>query len=573
MTSTEKPEAAPDLETGDFIRQIVAEDLQAGKHNNIRTRFPPEPNGYLHIGHAKSICLNFGIAAETKGRCHLRFDDTNPESESEEYVRAIKEDVRWLGFDWGKHLYYASDYFEQMYECAVKLIRDGNAYVCDLTPEQFKPYRGVPTRPGKQSPHRERGIQENLDLFQRMRAGEFPDGAYVLRAKIDMASPNLHLRDPALYRIKRAHHHRTGDRWCIYPTYDFAHGLEDSFEGITHSLCTLEFEVHRPLYDWLLDALEVYHPRQIEFSRLNLSYTVMSKRKLLQLVEEKRVAGWDDPRIPTLAGLRRRGYTPTSIRRFCRRIGVTKFDGVTDMALLEHTLRDELNQTAPRVMAVLDPVKLVIDNYPENQPEIMSAINNPEDPGAGTRDIPFGRELYIERDDFMESAPSKFRRLTPGREVRLRYAYIVECTGCEKDADGVVHTVHCRYDPATRGGTAPDGRKVRGTIHWVPASEAVKAPVRLYDRLFLCPDPNDVSEGGSFLDHLNPHSLESVTAYIEPGLRNAAAGDRYQFERRGYFFVDPLDSQPGTPVFNRIAPLRDPWSAKKAAGDRRRGER
>ncbi len=563
MTSTEKPEAAGDLPAGDFIRQIVAADCQSGKHPEIRTRFPPEPNGYLHIGHAKSICLNFGVAAETGGRCHLRFDDTNPERESEEYVRAIKDDVRWLGFDWGDHLYYASDYFERMYQCATKLIRDGNAYVCDLTPEQFKPYRGVPTRPGKESPHRHRGMEENLDLFQRMRDGEFPDGAYVLRAKIDMASPNLHLRDPALYRIKRAHHHRTGDRWCIYPTYDFAHGLEDSFEGITHSLCTLEFEVHRPLYDWLLDAMEVYHPRQIEFSRLNLSYTVMSKRKLLQLVEEDRVTGWDDPRMPTLAGLRRRGYTPASIRHFCRRIGVTKFDGITDMALLEHTLRDELNRTAPRVMAVLDPVKLVIDNYPEEQQESMTAINNPEDPDAGTRAIPFARELYIERDDFMEAAPSKFRRLTPGREVRLRYAYIVECTGCEKDADGLVHTVHCRYDPATRGGTAPDGRKVRGTIHWVPASEAVTAPVRLYDRLFKCPNPDDGSEGGSFLDHLNPHSLETVTAYMEPGLRNAAAGDRYQFERRGYFFVDPLDSRPGTPVFNRIVPLRDPWSAKE----------
>ncbi len=564
MTSNEKPQEAADLPPADFIRQIVAADLESGKHTEIRTRFPPEPNGYLHIGHAKSICLNFGIAAETGGRCHLRFDDTNPERESEEYVCAIKEDVRWLGVDWGEHLYYASDYFERMYECALKLIRDGNAYVCDLTPEQFKPYRGVPTRAGKESPHRRRGIQENLDLFQRMRAGEFPDGAYVLRAKIDMASPNLHLRDPAIYRIKRAHHHRTGDRWCIYPTYDFAHGLEDSFEGITHSLCTLEFEVHRPLYDWLLEAMAVYHPRQIEFSRLNLSYTVMSKRKLLQLVEENLVSGWDDPRMPTLAGLRRRGYTPASVRRFCRRVGVTKFDGVTEMALLEHTVRDELNRTAPRVMGVLDPVKLVIDNYPQDRREMMSAVNNPEDPAAGCREIPFARELYVERDDFMESAPSKFRRLTPGREVRLRYAYIVECTGCEKDAGGVVHTVHCRYDPATRGGTAPDGRKVRGTIHWVPAHASVAAPVRLYDRLFKCPDPDDVPEGGSFLDHLNPHSLDVVTARVEPGLRGAVAGTRYQFERRGYFFVDPLDSRPGAPVFHRIVPLRDPWSAKKA---------
>lgn len=568
MNETETSGPAADRPSGDFIRQIVARDLASGKHPQIRTRFPPEPNGYLHIGHAKSICLNFGLAAETGGRCHLRFDDTNPERESEAYVRAIMDDVRWLGFDWGEHLYFASGYFERMYECALKMIRDGNAYVCDLTPEAFKAYRGVPTRPGKESPHRRRPVAENLDLFERMRAGEFPDGAYVLRAKIDMASPNLHMRDPALYRIKRAHHHRTGDRWCIYPTYDFAHGLEDSFEGITHSLCTLEFEVHRPLYDWLLEALAVYHPRQIEFSRLNLSYTVMSKRKLLQLVEEKRVDGWDDPRMPTLVGLRRRGYTPSSIRRFCRRIGVTKFDGVTDVALLEHTLRDELNRTAARAMAVLDPVKLIVENYPPDKTELMTAINNPEDPAAGTRDIPFARELYIERDDFMETAPSKFRRLTPGREVRLRYAYIVECTGCEKDADGLVHTVYCRYDPATRGGSAPDGRKVRGTIHWVAADGALTAPVRLYDRLFQCPDPDGAGADGSFLDHLNPHSLECVTAVMEPGLRQAAAGARYQFERRGYFFVDPVESRPQAPVFNRIVPLRDPWSARQGGGNR-----
>ncbi len=548
---------------GDFIRDMIAEDLQSGKHREVRTRFPPEPNGYLHIGHAKSICLNFGIAAETGGRCHLRFDDTNPEKESEAYVRAIIEDVRWLGFDWGEHLYYASDYFDRMFACALKLIRDGNAYVCDLTPEQFKACRGIPTRPGTGSPFRNRTVAENLELFERMRDGEFPDGARVLRAKIDMASPNLHLRDPALYRIKRAHHHRTGDRWCIYPTYDFAHGLEDSFEGITHSICTLEFEVHRPLYDWLLVALEVYRPRQIEFSRLNLSYTVMSKRKLLELVQGGYVGGWDDPRLPTLAGLRRRGYTPAAIRAFCRRVGVTKFDGVTDVAVLEHTLRDELNRSAPRVMAVLDPVKLVIDNYPVDQVEEIPAINNPEDPDAGTRRLPFSRELYVEREDFMETAPAKYHRLTPGREVRLRYGYIVECLGCEKDTAGVVHTVHCRYDPATRGGDAPDGRKIRGTIHWVSARHALTAQVRLYDRLFGCAAPDDTADGGSFLDHLNSDSLTTVQARVEPGLAAALPGARYQFERKGYFFVDPVDACPGAPVFNRIVPLRDAWSARQ----------
>lgn len=545
----------------DFIREIVAEDLRSGKHSEIRTRFPPEPNGYLHIGHAKAICLDFGIAVENGGRCHLRFDDTNPEKESDEYVRAIMEDVRWLGFDWGEHLYYASDYFERMADCAVKLIRDANAYVCDLTPEEFKPCRGVPTRPGNPSPYRDRPVAENLDLFERMRTGEFPDGTRVLRAKIDMASPNLHMRDPALYRIKHALHHRTGDRWCVYPTYDFAHGLEDSFEGITHSLCTLEFEVHRPLYDWLLEALGVYRPRQIEFSRLNLSYTVMSKRKLLELVRQGLVQGWDDPRLPTLAGLRRRGYTPESIRNFCRLVGVTKFDGVTDVALLEHTLRDELNRSAPRVMGVLDPIKLVIDNYPEEQVEEMTAVNNPEDPGAGTRTVPFSRELYVEREDFMETAPSKFHRLTPGREVRLRYAYVIECTGCEKDAEGRVHTVHARYDSATRGGNTPDGRKVRGTIHWVSERHALAAPVRLYDRLFDREDPDDVPEGGSFIDNLNPGSLETVTARVEPCLGLAQPASRYQFERKGYFFVDPIDSRPGKPVFNRIVPLRDTRSS------------
>jgi glutaminyl-tRNA synthetase len=551
----------------DFIRDKVAEDLRTGKNDGrVVTRFPPEPNGYLHIGHAKAICLDFGIAEENGGVCHLRFDDTNPEKEDVEYVDSIMEDVRWLGFDWGEHLYYASDYFEQMVECALKLIRDGKAYVCELSVDAFKEYRGVPTRPGKLPSGRERSVEENLDLFGRMRAGEFEDGSYVLRAKIDMASPNLHMRDPALYRIKHAAHHRTGDAWCIYPTYDFAHGLEDSIERVTHSLCTLEFEVHRPLYDWLLEALEVYRPEQTEFARLNLSYTVISKRKLLPLIETGVVSGWDDPRMPTLCGLRRRGYTADSIRRFCRDIGITKVESVTDVALLEHHIKDELNHTANRVMAVLDPIKLVIDNYPEDQVEELDAINNPEDESAGTRKVPFSRELWIERADFREEANRKFHRLTAGREVRLRYGYFVTCTGAVKDEAGEIIEVHCTYDPSTRGGDAPDGRRVKGTIHWVCAIRGGEADVRLYDRLFSVERPNDPASTASqdsaeadFRDHLNPDSLKQIRAKVEPAILNMAPGTRCQFERKGYFFSDPKDSSEGAPVFNQIVPLRDSW--------------
>jgi glutaminyl-tRNA synthetase len=551
----------PDEPAADFIRDIVAVDLQGGKHAGIVTRFPPEPNGYIHIGHAKSICLNFGIAAETGGRCHLRFDDTNPEAEDVEYVESIKEDVRWLGFDWGEHLYYASDYFDALYDYAVDLIRQGKAYVCTLSPEEFKIYRGVPTRPGKDSPWRNRPVAESLDLFRRMRDGEFEDGTYVLRAKIDMASPNLHMRDPVIYRIKRTAHHRTGDTWCLYPMYDFTHCLSDSIERITHSICTLEFEVHRPLYDWILDQLDVYHPRQIEFARLNLTYTVMSKRKLLELVRGGYVEGWDDPRMPTVCGLRRRGYTPESIRRFCRRIGVTKVDSVTDVALLEHGIRDELNRTASRVMVVLDPVKVVVENYPEDHTEELDGINNPEDAAAGTRSIPFSRELYIERDDFCEDPPRKYYRLAPGREVRLRYGYFITCRDVVKDpATGEIREIRCTYDPETRGGNAPDGRKVRGTIHWVSASHAADLPVRLYDRLFSVERPEDVDEGEDFKNNLNPASLQTVTAKAEPAVMALEAGARVQFERQGYFFVDPKDFVPGKPAFNRIVPLRDSWA-------------
>jgi glutaminyl-tRNA synthetase len=548
-----------------FIRDIIDEDLASGKHSGVITRFPPEPNGYLHIGHAKSICLNFGIAEDYKGRCHLRFDDTNPAAEDVEYVESIIEDVKWLGFDWHTHLYYAADYFEQMYGYAEDLIAKDKAYVCTLSPEEFKNYRGVPTRPGKESPWRNRAPEESLDLFHRMRDGEFADGEYVLRAKIDMASPNLHMRDPAIYRIKRAHHHRTGDAWCVYPMYDFAHCIEDSIEGITHSLCTLEFEVHRPLYDWLLDTLDVdCHPQQIEFARLNLTYTVMSKRKLLELVQDGRVSGWDDPRMPTVSGLRRRGFTAASIRKFCRRIGVTKVESMTDIALLEHCIRDELNKTASRVMGVLNPLKLVITNYPEGQEEILEGINNPEDESAGTREVPFSRELFIERDDFREEAPRKFFRLKPGQEVRLRYGYLVTCTGFEKDeATGEITEVHCTYDPETRGGNAPDGRRVRGTIHWVSAQHAHDAEVRLFDRLFNCERPDDVPEGGSFKDNLNPDSLQTIHAKVEPSLMKVEPGTRVQFERTGYFIADAIDSTPGVPVFNRVVPLRDSWAKKK----------
>jgi len=559
MNTTETPEPS------DFIRDIIDEDLASGKHSGVVTRFPPEPNGYLHIGHAKSICLNFGIAEQYGGRCHLRFDDTNPTAEEQEYVDSIIENVKWLGFDYGEHLYFASDYFEKMHACAVELIEKGLAYVCTLTPEEFKEYRGVPTRPGKESPWRNRPVEENLDLFRRMREGEFEDGTYVLRAKIDMSSPNLHMRDPAIYRIKKAHHHRTGDTWCVYPMYDFAHCLEDAVEEITHSICTLEFEVHRPLYDWILDNVTVpCHPQQIEFARLNLNYTVMSKRKLLELVTGGYVNGWDDPRLPTLAGLRRRGYTPASIREFCRRVGVTKVDSFSDIALLEYCIRDELNKTAPRAMAVLDPLKVVIENYPEDKEEELDAINNPEDASAGTRKVPFARELYVERYDFQEEPHKKFYRLAPGREVRLRYAYFITCTDVVKDADGNVTELRCTYDPETRGGDAPDGRKVRGTVHWVSAKHAVPAEVRLYDRLFKVERPDDVPEGGDFKDNLNADSLKVITAQAERSLGEAEPGSRYQFERKGYFFADPVDSTAGKPVFNQIVPLRDSWA--KIAG-------
>ncbi|MBE7560939.1 glutamine--tRNA ligase/YqeY domain fusion protein [bacterium] len=544
----------------DFIRRIVADDLRTGKWGGrVVTRFPPEPNGYLHIGHAKSICLNFGIAEQFGGVCHLRFDDTNPTKEEEEYVNAIIEDVRWLGFDWGEHLYFASDYFQQMYDYAEQLIRAGKAYVCDLSSEEVRLSRGTLTEPGRESPYRNRSVEENLDLFRRMKAGEFPDGSRTLRAKIDMASPNLNLRDPVMYRILHAEHHRTGAAWCIYPMYDWAHGLEDSIERVTHSICTLEFEDHRPLYDWFLDALGVYHPRQIEFARLNLSYTVMSKRRLLQLVREGYVSGWDDPRMPTLSGLRRRGYTPESIRNFCYSLGVAKDDGVVDVARLEHSVRDDLNRRAPRVLAVLRPLKLVVENYPESQVEEMDAINNPEDPGAGTRKVPFSRELYIERDDFREHPPKGYFRLSPGREVRLRYGYFVTCTDVVKDGGGEVVEVRCTYDPASRGGNSPDGRKVKGTIHWVSARHAVPAEVRLYEHLFTRPDPDDVPEGEDWTSNLNANSLEVVAAYVEPGLARAKAGERFQFERLGYFCVDP-DSKPGAMVFNRTVSLKDTWA-------------
>ena len=557
-------------EMSDFIRDIIDEHNRNGRFGGkVVTRFPPEPNGYLHIGHAKSICLNFGIARDYAGRCHLRFDDTNPEKEDVEYVDSIQEDVRWLGFDWGAHLYYASDYYLKMYECAEALVRKGLAYICELTQDEFKLYRGVPNVPGREPPGRSRPVAENLDIFRRMRAGEFEEGRYVLRARIDMASPNLHMRDPVIYRIKKDSHHRTGAAWCIYPMYDFAHCISDSIEGITHSICTLEFEVHRPLYDWILDALEMYRPQQIEFARLNLSYTVMSKRKLLELVKAGYVEAWDDPRLPTICGLRRRGYTPASIRSFCKKVGVTKFDGLTDVALLEHCIRDELNRTAPRVMAVLDPLRLVIENYPAGQVEQLEAVNNPEDPAAGGRQLPFSRELYIDRDDFCEVAPKKYFRLAPGREVRLRYGYMVTCTGCVKDpATGKVVEVRCTYDPATRGGNAPDGRKVKGTIHWVSAAHAAQAPVRLYDRLFKVERPEDVPDGVDYKVNLNPASLREVTAMLEPGLAAVAPGSRVQFERQGYFFVDPKNSAPGRPVFNQIVPLRDSWSKieRSAAG-------
>jgi len=554
--------AAEAAAPSDFIRNIINEDLKTGKYEGrVHTRFPPEPNGYLHIGHAKSICLNFGIAAQYGGLCNLRFDDTNPAKEEDEYVRAITEDVRWLGFDWQDRLYYGSDYFEQMYDYAVQLIEAEKAYVDDLSAEEVRQYRGTLVDPGRESPHRNRSIEENMDLFKRMRAGEFKDGSRVLRAKIDMASPNMNLRDPAMYRISHATHHRTGDKWCIYPMYDWAHGLEDSIEGITHSICTLEFEDHRPLYDWFLEQLGVYHPQQIEFARLNLSYTVMSKRKLLQLVEGGYVNGWDDPRLPTIAGLRRRGCTPEAIRDFCERVGVAKTDSVIDIALLEHCIREDLNKRTPRVMAVLNPLRLVIDNYPEGLVEDMDAVNNPEDPAMGTRKVPFSRVLYIERDDFREDPPAKFYRLAPGREVRLRYAYLVTCVDVKKDErTGEVTELHCTYDPDSRGGNPPDGRRVKGTIHWVSAPQALEAEVRLYDRLFTAENPMEAVGGEGFLGVLNPDSLQVVNGYVETSLAGTAPGSRYQFERLGYFCADSKDFSPDHLVFNRTIPLRDSWA-------------
>ena len=550
-----------ETESVDFIRAMVGEDLATSKWDGrVVTRFPPEPNGYLHIGHAKSICLNFGVAAEFGGSCNLRFDDTNPVKEESEYVEAIKEDVRWLGWDWADREYYASDYFDQLYDWAVQLIKDGKAFVCDLTADEHRESRGNLTTPGKNSPHRDRPAEENLDLFERMRAGEFPDGSRVLRAKVDMAAPNLNLRDPVMYRILHATHHRTGDQWCIYPMYDFTHGQSDSIEKVTHSLCTLEFEDHRPLYNWYLEALGIYHPEQTEFARLNLTHTVLSKRRLSQLVSENHVNGWDDPRMPTISGLRRRGYTPEAVRTFCERIGVTKRENLIEMGLLEYCLREDLNKRAPRRMAVLHPLKVVIDNYPEDLVEEMQAVNNPEDPDAGKRQVPFSRELYIEQDDFREDPPRKYFRLTPGREVRLRYGYFVTCTDFVKNDAGEVIEVHCTYDPETRGGNAPDGRKVKSTIHWVSARHAVKAEVRLYNELFTESDPDNVTnETDTYLDNLNPESIEVLTGcYAEPCVATASVGDKVQFERTGYFCVDP-DSTAEHPVFNRTTGLRDTW--------------
>ena len=543
-----------------FIKDIIAGDVKNGKYGSrVHTRFPPEPNGYLHIGHAKSICLNFGIAADFKGLCNLRMDDTNPTKEEVEYVESIKQDVRWLGFDWEDRMYYASDYFERFYECAVELIKRGRAYVCDLGPDEVRKYRGTLTERGKESPYRNRSVEENLDLFVRMRKGEFPDGSRTLRAKIDMSSGNINMRDPVIYRILHAVHHMTGDRWCIYPMYDYAHCISDSIEGITHSLCTLEFEDHRPLYDWFLDELGIFHPQQIEFARLNLTYTVMSKRKFIQLVEGGYVRGWDDPRMPTISGLRRRGYTPESIRNFCDRIGVAKAASTIDMTLLEYCIREDLNRRAPRMMAVLRPLKVIITNYPEGGGEEIQAINNPEDPSAGTRKVPFTRELYIEQDDFMENPPKKFFRLAPGREVRLRYAYFITCVDVVKDGSGNIIELHCAYDPATRGGDAPDGRKVKSTLHWVSAEHSREAEVRLYEYLFVQANPEEDTEDKDFISKLNPHSLDVLQGCrVEPALSGATTGNTYQFERLGYFCVD-TDSSADKLVFNRTVTLKDTW--------------
>jgi len=554
----------------DFIRDIVARDREINKHGGrVVTRFPPEPNGYLHIGHAKSICLNFGIALENQGVCHLRFDDTNPAKEDVEYVDSIQADVRWLGFDWADKLFYASDYFEQLHDYAVQLIDAGKAYVDSLSADEIRAHRGTLTEPGRNGPYRDRPVEESRRLFAAMRAGEFPEGAHVLRAKIDMASPNINLRDPTIYRIKQVPHHRTGERWCIYPMYDFAHALSDAIEGITHSICTLEFEDHRPLYDWVLDNLPVpCHPQQIEFARLNLTYTVLSKRKLLELVGQGHVSGWDDPRMPTLAGLRRRGYPPEAIRAFCAVIGVAKRDSVVDVAMLEHAVRDDLNRRAPRAMAVLRPLRVVIDNYPEGEVEELAAVNNPEDATMGSRPVPFSRVLYIEQDDFREDPPKQFFRLAPGREVRLRYAYFIRCERVVKDdRTGEVVELHCTYDPATRGGDAPDGRKVKATLHWVSAAHAVPAEVRLYDRLFTVENPGVEKDGVDWRSHLNPSSLEALTGcQLEPSLASAVPGARYQFERHGYFCADSVDSKPGAPVFNRTVGLRDAWAKIEKAG-------
>lgn len=546
-----------------FLEEIIEGDIKSGKHGGrVLTRFPPEPNGYLHIGHAKSICLNFGIAQRYGGQTNLRFDDTNPVKEDVEYVDSIKEDVRWLGFNWANE-FYASDYFEQLYQWAVDLIKSGLAYVDDQTQEQIRLTRGTVTQPGKPSPWRDRSVEENIDIFARMRAGEFPDGSKVLRAKIDMGHPNMLMRDPILYRIIHAHHHRTGDKWCIYPMYDYAHGQSDSIEGITHSICTLEFDVHRPLYDWFIEKLDIFPSKQYEFARLNLTYTVMSKRKLLELVKEKIVMAWDDPRMPTICGLRRRGYTPEAIRVFADRVGVAKRDNVIDLSLLEFCIREDLNKRAERRMAVLNPLKVVITNYPEGQTELLEAVNNPEDEGAGKRSVPFGRELFIEQEDFMENPPKKFFRLAPGNEVRLRYAYFVKCNEVVKDSDGNIIELRCTYDPASKGGQSPDGRKVQGTIHWVSAQHAVPAEVRLFDRLFMNPDPNDVPEGEDWKTAINPESLKVITAYVEPELAKADVLDKFQFERMGYFCVDS-DSTPEKLVFNRTVTLKDTW-AKIAA--------
>lgn len=556
-------------ESLDFIREMVAADMKSNKYNGkVVTRFPPEPNGYLHIGHAKAICLDFGIANENNGVCHLRFDDTNPAKEDTEYEESIKNDVRWLGFDFGKHIYYASDYFEKMYQCAVELIKRGKAYICDLSAEEWDEYRGDLANPGKEPPGRQRSIEENLDLFARMRAGEFEDGAMVLRAKIDMASPNINMRDPVIYRIRRAHHFRHGDKWCIYPMYDYAHPLEDAFEGVTHSLCTLEFEIHRPLYDWVLDSLGYKfpnRPQQTEFSRLNLTYTVMSKRKLLQLVKENYVNGWDDPRMPTLSGMRRRGIPPEAIRKMCKMVGITKFDGLTDMAVLEYCIREELNATAPRFLAVLDPLKVTITNFPEEGVEPLDAINNPENPTAGSRKLIFTRELYIEKSDFMIDPPKGYYRLAPGKEVRLRYGYFIKCEEVVYDQEGNVVELKCSFDPATRGGNSPDGRKVKGTIHWVSATSSIPAEVRLYDRLFNVEQPG--ADGIDFLTQLNQDSLKVITGYVEPALADFKPGDTVQFERLGYFCAD-LDSTPEKLVFNRTVTLKDSWSNKQNAAQK-----